>query len=122
MQNTRSPLTYPGTITMAHDKQRHVYKLLLLTIKSLFHQTPRYLYDTLVFQYHHELTMSLKSENTRRLQISIPNNKFHVGRAYSVIAPRLWNAIPPSIKIVTRLRLRNVRSLSYLDLTNIYFT
>ena len=37
-------------------KNRIVYKLLLLTFKSLFHHTPSYLYETLVLQHHHELT------------------------------------------------------------------
>ena len=72
MYNTRSHLTYSVPIILAHDKEANcIYTLLLLTFKSRFYQTPNYLYDNLLLQRHHGLTMRLRPENTRQLYIYI---------------------------------------------------
>ena len=116
IQDHISPILYQ--LHWLTIKKRIVYKLLLLTFKSLFYQTPSYLYDTLLLQQHHGLTMCLISENTRQLYIKIPNNKFYGGKAYSVIAPKLWNGIPASIRESNSIEIFKKRLKMFLFTIN----
>ena len=73
-------------------KQRIDYKLCLLTYKTLQIQQPTYLYNCLSFPSH-----SLSTRSSDSSVLSIPYVQTSLGkRAFSVIAPRLWNSIPPT--------------------------
>ena len=75
-------------------KQRIDYKLCLLTYKTLQIQQPTYLYNSLSFPSH-----SLSTRSSDSSVLSIPYVRTSLGkRAFSVIAPRLWNFLPPDTR------------------------
>ena len=75
-------------------KQRIDYKLCLLTYKKLQIQQPTYLYNSLSFPSH-----SLSTRSSDSSVLSIPYVRTSLGkRAFSVIAPRLWNSLPPDTR------------------------
>ena len=75
-------------------KQRIEYKLCLLTYKTLTHQQPTYLYNSLSFPSH-----SVSTRSSDSLVLSIPYVRSSLGkRAFSVIGPRLWNSLPPDTR------------------------
>ena len=75
-------------------KQRIDYKLCLLTYKTLQIQPPTYLYNSLSFPSH-----SLSTRSSDSSVLSIPYVRTYLGkRAFSVIAPRLWNSLPPDTR------------------------
>ena len=75
-------------------KQRIDYKLCLLTYKTLQIQQPTYLYNSLFFPSH-----SLSTRSSDSSVLSIPYVRTSLGkRAFSVIAPRLWNSLPPDTR------------------------
>ena len=75
-------------------KQRIDYKLCLLTYKTLQIQHPTYLYNSLSFPSH-----SLSTRSSDSSVLSIPYVRTSLGkRAFSVIAPRLWNSLPPDTR------------------------
>ena len=76
-------------------KQRIDYKLCLLTYKTLqIQQPPTYLYNSLSFPSH-----SLSTRSSDSSVLSIPYVRTSLGkRAFSVIAPRLWNSLPPDTR------------------------
>ena len=75
-------------------KQRIDYKLCLLTYKTLQIQQPTYLYNSLSFPSH-----SLSTRSSDSSVLSIPYVRTSLGkRPFSVIAPRLWNSLPPDTR------------------------
>ena len=75
-------------------KQRIDYKLCLLTYKTLQIQQPTYLYNSLSFPSH-----SLSTRSSDSSVLSIPYVRTSLGKkAFSVIAPRLWNSLPPDTR------------------------
>ena len=71
-------------------KQRIDYKLCLLTYKTLQIQQPTYL----SFPSH-----SLSTRSSDSSVLSIPYVRTSLGkRAFSVLAPRLWNSLPPDTR------------------------
>ena len=75
-------------------KQRIDYKLCLLTYKTLQIQQPTYLYNSLSFPSH-----SLSTRSSDSSVLSIPYVRTSLGkRAFFVIAPRLWNSLPPDTR------------------------
>ena len=75
-------------------KQRIDYKLCHLTYKTLQIQQPTYLYNSLSFPSH-----SLSTRSSDSSVLSIPYVRTSLGkRAFSVIAPRLWNSLPPDTR------------------------
>ena len=75
-------------------KQRIDYKLCLLTYKTLQIQQPTYLYNSISFPSH-----SLSTRSSDSSVLSIPYVRTSLGkRAFSVIAPRLWNSLPPDTR------------------------
>ena len=75
-------------------KQHIDYKLCLLTYKTLQIQQPTYLYNSLSFPSH-----SLSTRSSDSSVLSIPYVRTSLGkRAFSVIAPRLWNSLPPDTR------------------------
>ena len=83
------PLTFnPNMIGSTAIKS---YKLCLLTYKTFQIQQPTYLYESLSFPSH-----SLSTRSSDSSVLSIPYVRTSLGkRAFSVIAPRLWNSLPP---------------------------
>ena len=77
-------------------KKRIIYKVLLITFKSLLYQSLSYLTNILVPQ---QFCRSLRSESGRNLYVPIPKMKYYGCRAYSVIAPKLWNSVPKDIRM-----------------------
>ena len=75
-------------------KQRIDYKLCLLTFKTLQIRQPLYLFNSLSFPSH-----SLSTRSSDSSVLSIPYVRTSLGkRAFSVIAPRLWNSLPPDTR------------------------
>ncbi|XP_072048886.1 uncharacterized protein [Amphiura filiformis] len=76
-------------------EKRVVYKVLLLTFKCLNGLGPSYLTNTLA--YYSPVRSNLRSENKQLLQI--PRTRRTYGdNAFRAAAPRLWNAIPTSMR------------------------
>ena len=75
-------------------KQRIDYKLRLLTNKTLQIQQPTYLYNSLFFL----LTLCLPDHLIHRFCPSHMSEQLWLKRAFSVIAPRLWNSLPPDTR------------------------
>jgi hypothetical protein len=76
-------------------QQRIIFKLLLLTYKSLNGEGPQYLRDLLTW---HKPQRSLRSSNL--LQLKVPKTRLvtYGDRAYEATAPRLWNSLPLEIR------------------------
>ena len=83
-------------------KQRIQYKALLLTYKVIHKLAPRYLED-LVRPYQQE--RNLRSANQHLLEVPSTRLKTFGDRAFSVYAPRLWNAMPIHVKQAPSLAL-----------------
>ena len=96
-------------------KLRIDYKLKLLTYKMLKIQQPTYLYNSLSFPSH-----SLSTRSSDSSVLSIPYVRTSLGkRAFSVIAPRLWNSLPPDTR--NSLSLSTFRSKLKTHLFNLTF-
>ena len=75
-------------------KERIDCKICLLAYKTLQTHQPVYLYDCLSVPSH---TISTRSAHTSAL--SKPHSRTTFGtRAFSFIAPKLWNSLPPSLR------------------------
>ena len=75
-------------------RQRIIFKLLLLTFKTLNGQSPAYISD-LVTVYQPQRT--LRSASQYLLQESIGRTLTY-GRSFSRVAPRLWNRLPLALR------------------------
>ena len=93
-QNLNTLHQYSQKLHWLPIKQRIDYKLCLLTYKTLQIQQPTYLYNSLSFPSH-----SLSTRSSDSSVLSIPYVWTSLGkRAFSVIAPRLWNSLPPDTR------------------------
>ena len=75
-------------------RQRIIFKLLLLTFKTLNGQSPAYISD-LVTVYQPQ--RNLRSASQYLLQESI-GRTITYGRSFSRVAPRLWNRLPLALR------------------------
>uniref|UniRef100_A0A3B3C1K9 Reverse transcriptase domain-containing protein n=1 Tax=Oryzias melastigma TaxID=30732 RepID=A0A3B3C1K9_ORYME len=75
-------------------------KILVFTFKSLAGTAPPYL-SSLVLKY--SPTKSLRSADQCTLLVPRTKRKFRGDRAFSVLAPKLWNQLPPAIREITLL-------------------
>lgn len=87
------------------------YKILVMVFKSLNGLAPIYLRDLLKF---HTSTRSLRSSNQLLLLVPRSRLKLRGDRAFSVIGPKLWNALPQKIRAVNSLSVFKKESKSYL--------
>lgn len=71
------------------------FKVLMLTYKALHDQCPRYIKDMLEI-YHP--ARNLRSQNTNQLVVPKTRTVRYGRRSFSSIAPKLWNALPISIR------------------------
>ena len=74
---------------------RITFKVLLLTYKALNNEGPEYLQEILV---RYIPKRSLRSSDEDLLYIPKSNLSSYGDRAFSVIAPKLWNNIPKEIR------------------------
>ena len=75
-------------------RQRIIFKLLLLTYKTLNGQSPAYIAD-LISEYKPKRT--LRSASQYLLQESVSRTKTY-DRSFSRVAPRLWNNLPLALR------------------------
>ena len=75
---------------------RIVFKILLLTHRALNGLTPDYIKDLLKYN---DSRRTLRSSNNRLLDEPRANLKMYGERAFSVVAPRLWNKLPLQIRL-----------------------
>lgn len=71
------------------------FKVLMLTYKALNDQSPSYIKEMLEI-YHP--ARSLRSQNTNQLVVPKTRTVRYGGRSFSSVAPKLWNALPVSIR------------------------
>lgn len=71
------------------------FKILLIVFKSLHHLAPPYLSDLL-----HPFIPSRALRSADKFLLTVPKSRLKTrgDRAFSVIAPRLWNSLPPNIR------------------------
>ena len=77
-------------------EQRVIFKVLLLTYKALNNLAPVYISNSLV---RYEPSRNLRPTDKYLLRIPQIRLKTYGDRAFSVAAPRLWNALPMDIKL-----------------------
>ena len=75
---------------------RIVLKIMLLTYKALNGLAPDYIKDLLKYNDSH---CTLRSSNNRLLDEPRVNLKTYGERAFSVVAPRLWNKLSLQIRL-----------------------
>jgi len=87
------------------------YKILLLTYKALHNLAPQYLSDLLNL---YRPSRSLRSSSAELL--SVPDFKMGScgGRAFSCVAPRLWNTLPLHIRQLDSISQFRVQIKTYL--------
>jgi hypothetical protein len=84
-------------------KDRIAFKILMLTYKSLHGSAPTYLSDLIT---SHKPTRVLRSASKSLLKPPHDiSTAFYGQRAFSSSAPKLWNALPLSIKNATTLAI-----------------
>ena len=76
------------------------YKILLLCFKSLHHLAPAYLCELITRKIP---TRELRPSSIRELVEPKANSKTYGDRAFSIIAPRLWNKLPSDIRKLDKL-------------------
>lgn len=74
------------------------FKILLFVFKSLNGLAPSYISELILL---HTPTRSLRSADKLLLQVPKTNRKLRGDRAFSVVAPKLWNDLPQPIKKAT---------------------
>ena len=79
---------------------RIIYKILLLTFKALNGMGPSYIHDML-HSYHPNC--NLRSGN--KFLLKVPRSRLASGadRSFSVVAQKLWNELPISLKLCKTL-------------------
>ena len=94
--------------------KRIVFKILLLTYKSLFGEGPQYLKDSLTW---YTPRRSLRSDDELLLVIPKTRLKSYGDRAFRAAAPRLWNNLPLSIRQSTSKDLfkKNLKTHLFKD-------
>ena len=93
-------------------KQRIEFKLLLQTFKALNNQGPLYIRE-LISVY--QPTRNLRSQDQLLLEVPRTRLKTYGDRAFSVCAPKLWNALPLYIKKSSSVNVfkKQVKTLLY---------
>uniref|UniRef100_A0A803TLI7 Reverse transcriptase domain-containing protein n=1 Tax=Anolis carolinensis TaxID=28377 RepID=A0A803TLI7_ANOCA len=105
---TRTPMKCHITPVLQHlhwlpTDYRGLYKMLVLTFKTLYGQGPSYLRDRLSFSHHRR-----SQRPSQRDLLYVPGpREVHLERtrhrAFSVSAPALWNALPPYMRAMREL-------------------
>ena len=91
--------------------KRIKFKILLLTFKALHQQSQTYIHD-LITRYLP--SRSLRSSSTLSLNPVSFNLETYGSRAFSVLAPELWNKLPDDIRLCENLSLFKHKLKTYL--------
>ena len=86
------------------------YKVIYLTWKTLNNQAPKYLRDMIKDTTH---VRNMRSNNQRNLDMQRCINNYGT-RAFSVIAPKLWNKLPVDIKNIKENHIFKKRLKTHL--------
>ena len=92
-------------------EQRILYKILLLTYKALNGLAPLYLCDMLE---RYIPVRRLRPSDNYHLSVPRYNLKSYGGRAFSVVAPKLWNNLPLDIKLSPNVNVFKSKLKTYL--------
>ena len=92
-------------------KSRIEFKILILTFKAYYETGPKYLTDTII---KHLPTRKLRSATKELLVVPKYNLETYGKRAFSVIAPILWNNLPDHIRAISCLRTFKSRVKTFL--------
>ena len=92
-------------------KSRIEFKILILTFKAYYETGPKYLTDTII---KHLPTRKLRSATKELLVVPKYNLETYGKRAFSVIAPILWNNLPGHIRTISCLRAFKSRVKTFL--------
>lgn len=92
--------------------KRIIFKLMLLTFKSVNHMAPKYLAD-LLHAYIPRRTLRSSADHLRLEEPRFRTDSYG-GRAFSVCAPGLWNRIPLEVRESPSLDVFKSRLKTYL--------
>ena len=92
-------------------QERINFKINLLTYKALNGLAPQYLSDLLEVYIP---SRPLRSADSGRLTIPVARTKRYGDRAFSVVAPRLWNKLPVEVKSCQSVELFKQRLKTHL--------
>ena len=82
-------------------KSRIDYKILLLCFKALHDLAPKYLCDMIRKK---KPGRELRPSSIRELEVPPSKTKTYGDRAFSYIAPTLWNSLPSNIRKIDKLQ------------------
>ncbi len=100
-----------GIYLLQAYKYRISYKILLLTYKALNGLAPAYL-TSLLSRYNP--SRSLRSQNSGLLIVPRIAKSTKGGRAFSYLAPKLWNSLPDNVQGSDTLSLFKSRLKTHL--------
>ena len=89
------------------------FKILLLVNKCLNGLAPTYLSELLRYSYCNSLRL-LRSSSENFLAVPRSRLKTYGDRAFSAVAPRLWNQLPPELRGVTSVDQFRTHLKTYL--------
>ena len=92
-------------------RQRIEFKILVLVFKSLIGQAPQYLNEMIELYVP---TRKLRSTDQRLLTERKAKLESGGGRAFSVVAPKLWNSMPVNLRFYTTLESFKTALKTYL--------
>ncbi len=92
-------------------EQRIIFKLMLVTYKSLHGQAPEYISELLT---EHKPTRSLRSSDQGLLTVPRTNMVTYGDRAFANVAPVLWNSLPSSVREQSTVNSFKVHLKSHL--------
>ncbi|XP_061902364.1 uncharacterized protein LOC133649723 [Entelurus aequoreus] len=95
-------------------KRRVKFKIVMFVFKALNGLAPAYIKDLLDQPTSSRLGRCLRSDNQMTLKVPRSNLVTRGDRAFSVMAPRLWNKLPLSIKSATTLDSFRARLKTHL--------
>jgi hypothetical protein len=81
-------------------RQRIIFKILLITFKALNGLAPHYIRELLTI---YKPQRTLRSASQLKLEPVPSNLKTFGDKAFSVVAPKLWNSLPMKVKTSTSL-------------------
>ena len=90
---------------------RTVFKIILTVFKCLNTEAPEYLKSKL---HYRQYSRSLRSVSNKLLEEPRSRTKTYGDRAFSNIAPRLWNSIPNDIRHIMNIQTLKTKLKTYL--------
>ena len=92
-------------------KSRIQFKIIMLTYKSLHGQSPEYLSDLII---PYVPARSLRSASQNLLVVKRGKTKAYGDRAFSCVAPLLWNSLPNSLRSQSNVNVFKTQLKTYL--------